>query len=709
MNNSNSSTICIDLDTYSDRVFENDNDINDHNLQNLFNKTLIHHQHDDDDERVDEKKMDMVDSRLIYFALAGSQSFNLHQQDSDQDFIGVREANIEDVLSLRGVKETIHHLKPDITIYELRHYAKLLLLGNPRQIESLYTDKFSFQSEEWKRIIEKKKEFITMVTIDHYLSTIKALLYGINSKIKKKQEKEQRRANGQEDDKKKEKSKREKRSVENNKVQTLLLEKKKEKQEMLMMELESRQTVHKKAYHASRLLSEVKRMIDGLEPIVQYTDDSQERERLLEIRKGDFNHQEMQDQLNKQFNEMEQARNQMTNSYSQEVDIKMVSDWLVSIRRQSINRYQGYRYSWPNGETEKSESLRLQAKQLMQKHGIIGELIYVGESGSNLYHLDKTMDSEQDIIGIYASSTDEIVSLLPPPTRLDVDNISPNLEYIPRNNINSSKSTSPPPSAKKDITTKGMILYEVGQAIQQLIHGHYRLYDCLLADNTKYQSYQSPAWKDLVAKIMINNNHTIAIDNNHSVDTKFTNLFNNRIYAQNTWGIAQGEYLRARILLGLKKPPPKLSKKKQMKLEKRIQEQGNQEEPVQEKETIGPNVTFQDKLAACRCFYIAFRLLWLSKSILQGNQINLHFDDNETTKDQKELLLLFKYPIKDENQQSLKIRDEELVEKIDECRELIESLILPLETFKVFFRSDDIENQLHDLFNPWLIKIRLSM
>lgn len=76
---------------------------------------------------------------LRYQVLAGSYAYGLAGPTSDADWRGVYQLPTETFLRLRQPDETVE-LPPDQTYYELRHFFRLCLAGNPNIMELLWLD-----------------------------------------------------------------------------------------------------------------------------------------------------------------------------------------------------------------------------------------------------------------------------------------------------------------------------------------------------------------------------------------------------------------------------------------------------------------------------------------------------------------------------------------------------------------------------------------
>ena len=78
-------------------------------------------------------------SRLLYKVLSGSHATNLATPTSDEDWRGVYQVPTKMLLGLHKSPETIE-VPPDTTYWELAHFARLLLKGNPNIMELLWID-----------------------------------------------------------------------------------------------------------------------------------------------------------------------------------------------------------------------------------------------------------------------------------------------------------------------------------------------------------------------------------------------------------------------------------------------------------------------------------------------------------------------------------------------------------------------------------------
>jgi predicted nucleotidyltransferase len=94
--------------------------------------------------------------------IAGSSAFNLNLPSSDKDYFGVFLFNTNASLSsssLVSVPFSVDgHLPEDHQLYELEFYLQLLMKGNPKVIEPIFTDKLCYRSCKYKKEREEKME-----------------------------------------------------------------------------------------------------------------------------------------------------------------------------------------------------------------------------------------------------------------------------------------------------------------------------------------------------------------------------------------------------------------------------------------------------------------------------------------------------------------------------------------------------------------------
>ncbi|EGC36636.1 hypothetical protein DICPUDRAFT_94265 [Dictyostelium purpureum] len=479
-------------------------------------------------------------NQLVFFSLIGSQSFNLNIESSDQDFFGVYKADIDDILSFQSYyynripiqtfrnnnknntlnkdkdkdniinpTESIIHLKPDITIHEIRYYFKLLLLGNPKIIEPLFIDKYCIKTDEWLEIIKNRKEFINLTSLEHFYSTIKVLYFGIkhiNDEINKSQDQQQKTLN-------------------------------------------DRKSIFKKSYHLIRLLYEMDDIIAGNNLTIWLPSDSDRRKLLYTIRAGEeIDEQSCFELVDKRFKQFEKDYNKLkediergTNKSFIKEPIKgldVLNQILVKYRRRDIEVCRPFpQFSFNNVNTNADSTIYSTAMDVMNKNKIKGTLLYFGPSGSSLHNLqdDSNANNIQDWVGIYAAPTDEIVSLFPPPLKHDCSG------YILQSDEHIGLNLAPAPNRqnqqfKKDTFSKGITLYEIKYALQLIVNGSYRLLECIFASSHEIQAkhplqdkfYISDAWKEL-----IEDNTTSIFGKNDLAKYSNSNLL------QQLWGLSK--------------------------------------------------------------------------------------------------------------------------------------------------------------------------
>jgi len=117
-------------------------------------------------------------SRLLYKVLSGSHATNLVTPDSDEDWRGVYQVPTRQILGLQQPPETVE-VPPDTTYWELAHFARLCLRGNPNIMELLWIDPFEppapgmvLTSPVMKEIVSIRESFFTASMIRSYLGWV---------------------------------------------------------------------------------------------------------------------------------------------------------------------------------------------------------------------------------------------------------------------------------------------------------------------------------------------------------------------------------------------------------------------------------------------------------------------------------------------------------------------------------------------------------
>ena len=110
-------------------------------------------------------------SRLLYKVLSGSHATNLVTPDSDEDWRGVYQVPTRSLLGLQQPSETIE-VPPDTTYWELGHFARLCLKGNPNIMELLWIPVIYDDSPTMAEIRSIKRSFFTQFMIASYLGWV---------------------------------------------------------------------------------------------------------------------------------------------------------------------------------------------------------------------------------------------------------------------------------------------------------------------------------------------------------------------------------------------------------------------------------------------------------------------------------------------------------------------------------------------------------
>lgn len=122
------------------------------------------------------KVMEKVDKmgKVILACPCGSQRYNCHNAESDMDMFIVYQAPTSALLGFKPPKTTMQNSereKNDYTILELRRYLELLLVGDPRCVETLFLERYVMYkgSPEHDKLCEWKKLFLTKLCVEKYI------------------------------------------------------------------------------------------------------------------------------------------------------------------------------------------------------------------------------------------------------------------------------------------------------------------------------------------------------------------------------------------------------------------------------------------------------------------------------------------------------------------------------------------------------------
>lgn len=220
---------------------------------------------------------------ILFAKLWGSRSHGTELPESDWDFSGVYIAPTKQVLSFKGIPDSINGKKiekddPDYEFHEVGKFCTLLMKGNPGIVEMLFTDRFYVETPEWEWIRGLRNKFLSKQVVLQYLGY----------------------ASGQLDKLKDDKSLHSKGGKYNEKW----------------------------AYHMIRVLQDALRICRGAEPLVWK--ENGERDFLMKIRHGEYSQEEVTRTANNIRAEIEYAK-----PWSALPDIgddKALEDWLVSVR-----------------------------------------------------------------------------------------------------------------------------------------------------------------------------------------------------------------------------------------------------------------------------------------------------------------------------------------------------------------------------------------
>lgn len=117
---------------------------------------------------------------ILFARIGGSHSYGLELPSSDLDFNGVYICPTSQVVGMNFVQQTWEHTgdpKPDYSFYEVGHFCRLLIKGNPTVVEMLYTNENVWQDINnmyWHDLRTHRKKFLSRTVLKQYLGYINA-------------------------------------------------------------------------------------------------------------------------------------------------------------------------------------------------------------------------------------------------------------------------------------------------------------------------------------------------------------------------------------------------------------------------------------------------------------------------------------------------------------------------------------------------------
>lgn len=134
-------------------------------------------------ERVSAQK-----GEIIFGSIMGSRRYNLAVQGSDLDLVAVYLPDLDTAIGIKADLQTFkqHDCKrPDFSVSSLEHFCSLLLRGDAKSVELLFTHHSNVlaESNDWAALCVLNLRFITKPVILNYIGELKGLK-GVKKLIK---------------------------------------------------------------------------------------------------------------------------------------------------------------------------------------------------------------------------------------------------------------------------------------------------------------------------------------------------------------------------------------------------------------------------------------------------------------------------------------------------------------------------------------------
>jgi predicted nucleotidyltransferase len=112
---------------------------------------------------------------LVFQVLSGSRAYGLARTGSDEDWRGVYQATTASLYGLHGPVEHVD-FPPDQQYWELTHFAKMCLNGNPNVLELLWIppDMIALDSAVARALRAMRQSFLTSSTASAYFGFLRS-------------------------------------------------------------------------------------------------------------------------------------------------------------------------------------------------------------------------------------------------------------------------------------------------------------------------------------------------------------------------------------------------------------------------------------------------------------------------------------------------------------------------------------------------------
>lgn len=115
---------------------------------------------------------------ILFASIMGSRRYNLAVPGSDLDLVVVYVPKLEEAIGVRADLRTFKqkdNLRPDFSISSVEHFCSLLLDGDAKCIELLFSQDCNIETEgsDWSAIKAKKEKFISKRLLRNYASELR--------------------------------------------------------------------------------------------------------------------------------------------------------------------------------------------------------------------------------------------------------------------------------------------------------------------------------------------------------------------------------------------------------------------------------------------------------------------------------------------------------------------------------------------------------
>lgn len=126
------------------------------------------------------ERVTLQKGEIIFGSIMGSRRYNLAVEGSDLDLVAVYLTDLDTAVGLKADLQTFKQFdckRPDFSVSSLEHFCSLLLRGDAKSVELLFTHESNVlaESEDWAALCALKLGFVTKPVVLNYIGELNGL------------------------------------------------------------------------------------------------------------------------------------------------------------------------------------------------------------------------------------------------------------------------------------------------------------------------------------------------------------------------------------------------------------------------------------------------------------------------------------------------------------------------------------------------------